>query len=291
VDSEVEYSFLEYFPTDYFTRLVKKWENISIDLHPNGLLSKDNHEKIIELVQNMKISRIKQLKKLGMIFNISNVWWKVYQISKLKPLSLLKSRNKIFSVEQYVSKEITKIKGQFTIKELSENVFLIAIEFTSRSRFLRRSFRYLFLPSVKTILVEKRNLADEILQGEILPFITEDVKKIVQKPVRARTIKILTQKTSEDLEQPIFLTELRIKISLETSGIEGLNQIIIQGENVIRGTETLESRHEISMKFMNSGPWVGAGTKDFKFEVGKGLQIHRLEDSSLKSLATVLSWF
>ncbi|MHA2225514.1 MAG: hypothetical protein ACXAC8_09940 [Candidatus Hodarchaeales archaeon] len=291
MDSEVEYSFLEYFPTDYFTRLVKKWENISIDLHPNGLLSKDNHEKIIELVQNMKISRIKQLKKLGMIFNISNVWWKVYQISKLKPLSLLKSRNKIFSVEQYVSKEITKIKGQFTIKELSENVFLIAIEFTSRSRFLRRSFRYLFLPSVKTILVEKRNLADEILQGEILPFITEDVKKIVQKPVRARTIKILTQKTSEDLEQPIFLTELRIKISLETSGIEGLNQIIIQGENVIRGTETLESRHEISMKFMNSGPWVGAGTKDFKFEVGKGLQIHRLEDSSLKSLATVLSWF
>ena len=41
---------------------------------------------------------------------------------------------------------------------------------------------------------------------------------------------------------------------------------------------------------MNSGPWIGAGTKDFSLEVGKGIQINRLEESSFQNLSTVLSW-
>jgi hypothetical protein len=216
------------------------------------------------------------------------VWWEIYQISKILPLNNLKKREKNFTVEKYLPENYTKVKGIFTTLELSEHAILIHVEFSSRSMDLRRTLRYVYFPTVKKILIEPKELAIEVLNNEVLPFITKEPKKLVNKPVRARVIKNLAKKTDES-EDNIILTDLTIKISLETSGIEGLNQISIQGDDVIRGAETLEQRHEISLKFMNSGPWIGAGTKDFKIEIGKGIQIHQLEKISLKNIALVLN--
>ncbi|MFX0211024.1 MAG: hypothetical protein ACFFDT_33910, partial [Candidatus Hodarchaeota archaeon] len=172
---------------------------------------------------------------------------------------------------------------------LSEHAILVLIEFSSRSALLRRMFRFIYLPFVRIILLEPQNLAIEVLNNEILPFVTNEPDNMKQKPVRARMIRSLT-KIRDETKPSFALTHLKIKISLETSGIEGLHQITIQGDDILRGAETLEQRHEISLKFMNSGPWVGAGTKDFMIEVGKGLQILQLEETSLKNVATVLSW-
>ncbi|MHA2243572.1 MAG: hypothetical protein ACXADY_01250 [Candidatus Hodarchaeales archaeon] len=289
MSTEAEFAYLAHLPTYFFKRLVNKWEDASVEFKPNGLLSSENRETTMKFVKNMKDSRIKQLRKLAEVLDISDVWWEVYQISKTKPLSDLKKRKKNFSVEKYFPKEFTKIKGIFSIKEISEHAILILIEFSSRSMVLKRIFRSVYLPSVKTILLEPKDLAMKVLQKEVLPFITKEPNEIKQKLIRARTILSLTKNRDEG--RPSFpLTHLKIKISLETSGIEGLSQIIIQGDNVLRGAETLEQRHEISLKFMNSGPWVGAGTKDFMLEVRKGIQIHQLEEESLKNIATVLSW-
>jgi hypothetical protein len=229
------------------------------------------------------------LKKEASLLDISDVWWDAYQFSEKIPFSHLQKRKKSFGVEKYLPEDHTRVKGKFFIKDISEHAILLLVEFSSRSTALKQLFRFIYFPSVKTILMEPRKLSTEILMNEIVPFISGETNKITRKPIRAKLIRTLTKDHSAE-EISLQLTHLKIKISLETSGIEGLNEIIIQGDNVIRGAETLEQRHEISLKFMNSGPWIGAGTKDFSVEVGKGLKIHQLEEHSLKNLSAVLSW-
>ncbi len=285
---EAEYEYLTYLPTYFFKQLIDKWKHTPVELTPNGLLSSENRETTIELVKNMKETRLRQLKKLADILNISEVWWEVHQISKTKPLSHLYKRKKTFTADKYLPEDHIKVKGIFSANEISEQAILILIEFSSRSKLLRKVFRFIYLPFIKTILLEPNELAIDLLKNEILPFITKDPNEITQKPIRARLIRSLT-KSHDKMEPSFVLTHLKIKISLETSGIEGLHQITIHGDDIIRGAETLEQRHEISLKFMNSGPWVGAGTKDFIIEVGKGLQILQLEEASLKNITTLLS--
>ena len=286
---EVDVSYLSHLPTHYFKRLIDKWENTSIELKPNCLLSDENRETTINVVNKLKDSRLRLLKKESEVLDFSDVWWDVYQFSEEIPFSHLQKWKKNFSVEKYLPEDHTKVNGKFTIKDISEDAIILLVEFSSRSLVLKRLFRYIYFPSVKTILMEPKELSVDILMNEILPFISRESDKISRKPIRARLIRTLTKKHSED-EFSLPLTHLKIKISLETSGIEGLKQIIIQGDNVIRGAETLEQRHEISLKFLNSGPWIGAGTSDFSIEVGKGVKVHRLEEDSLKNLVTVLSW-
>lgn len=286
---EADVSYLSHLPTHYFKRLIKKWENTSIELEPNNLLSDENREIIINLITKLKDSKLKLLKKEAALLDISNVWWDIYQFSEKIPFSDLQKRKKKFSVEKYLPEDHNKVKGIFSIKDISEHAILLLVEFSSRSVALKQLFRFIYFPLVKTILIEPKKLSTEILMNEILPFISRESDEISRRPIRAKFIRTLTKDHSaEDIY--FQLTHLKIKISLETSGIEGLNQIIIQGDNVIRGAETLEQRHEVSLRFMNSGPWIAAGTKDFSVEVGKGLKIHQLEEHSLKNLSAILSW-
>jgi len=289
VGAEAEYDYLMHIPTYVFKNLVSKWQKISIELKPNGLLSNENRETTVKIVQDISVSRLKQLEKLSENFDIADVWWQAYQIYKIKQLTSLQMRGKTFNVSKYLDKNHTKIRGSFSISELGEHAIFILLEFSSRSAAHRQKFRFIYVPSSKIILIEPKNLALELVKNEILPHISKEPDKITHKRPNARLIRNLA-KPSDDSRPPIVLNYLKIKVSLETSGIEGLSQITIHGDDVIRGAETLEQRHEISLKFMNSGPWIGAGTKDFRFEVRKGLQIHRLEKDPLKNLAIVLSW-
>ncbi|MFX0126347.1 MAG: hypothetical protein ACFFAE_22185 [Candidatus Hodarchaeota archaeon] len=287
--ADAEFNYLAHIPTNVFKNLLYKWNKNSIELAPNGLLSKENRDSTIHAIQNISDSKLKQLQKLSENLDISDVWWQAYQISKIKQLTSLQKRRNTFSVDKDLDKNYAKIKGIFSVNELSEYAIFILLEFSSRSAALRRNFRYIFVPSSKIILIEQKKLALELLKKEILPLISKEPDKITHKRPNARLIRNFA-KSSDNSRPPLVLNYLKIKVSLETSGIEGLSQITINGDDIIRGAETLEQRHEISLKFMNSGPWIGAGTKDFRFEVGKGIQILRLEEEPLKNLATVLSW-
>ena len=284
---EPEYDYLESLPTYIFQDLVERWQKKTLELKPNGLLSEDNRDKVIEIVNDLKISQSKHLTKVAENFDLSSVWWQAYSVERIKPLVDLYNRQKSFNVTPYVTEE-GKAKGRITSTDLSEQATFIIAESSSRIATLRKRFRFIYFPTVKLVLMEHFDLCEIFFKNEILPYISKE-DKFIKKPIRARLIKSFA-KYKDDPMQRITLTDLKIKISLETSGIEGLNQIIIQGDDVIRGAETLEQRHEISLKFMNSGPWVAAGTQDFQFEVSKGVKIHRLENSSLKKLLIVLSW-
>ncbi len=285
---EAEFAYLKHFPTFLFKQLVEKWQKTSIDLQPKNLLSDENRDQTKKILKSLTAAKRKQLLKLSEAFDISNKWWDTYQVSKILPVQNLLNRKKIFSVEKYMEKDHAKIKGIFTPLKLSEHAILVFIEFSSRSTALKNDFRFIYFPTVKKVLVEQKNLAHDVLTGEILPFITKEPKQAAKKTIRARTIKSLTKKTDES-EKGIVLTDLTIRISLETSGIDGLDRIVIKGNDVLRGAETLEQRHEISLKFMDSGPWIGGGTNDFRLEVGKGIQVRQLEEVSLKNITAVLN--
>ena len=287
---DTDYSFLDEFPTFVFSHLVNKWKRTTINLEPNGLLSEENKSIVEPILTELTKSRLNQLSKLSMLLKITRTWWQVFQISNPKPLSKIRLRPVEVDITKYLIGKEGKIKATFSLIDLCEHAILFAIDLSSRSKALRDCIRFIFLPTINRILVEQNPLSLPLLKGEILPYLSLTPDKVSSKPVRARLIKKLAT-SPYDPEHRLNILSLKIKISLETSGIEGLRHIIIEGENVIRGVETLEQRHEISLEFMQSGPWVGVGTNDFQLEIGKGIKIHQLESDSFKRLNTVLNWY
>ena len=63
LSAEGEYSYLEHLPTSFFKRLIDTWEKTSVELHPNGLLSKENRETTIKLLKNMTAAKQKKIQK------------------------------------------------------------------------------------------------------------------------------------------------------------------------------------------------------------------------------------
>ncbi len=283
VGKEIEYAFLTNIPIFVFKNLTQS----SQDLKNNGLLSRENQETTLKIVNSMTATKVRQLRKYSELLEISNIWWQSYQIQKLKSITRFR-KNLTFDANKYFNEGKINVKGQISFIELSELAIMIVAEFSSRSISARRKFRFVFFPIPKIVLEESQDLSQDILKNEILPLISKEPEIISPKRPKARFIRNLT-KTSDETRPPIILNYLKIRISLETSGIEGLNQIVIQGDDVIRGAETLEQRHEISLKFMNSGPWIAAGTDSFRVEVGKGFQILQLEEKDLKNIALILN--
>ena len=287
---DTDYSFLDEFPTFVFSSMINKWKNLTIDLAPNGLFSDENKSIVEPILAELTKSRLNQLLKLSLILKLTGNWWQVFQITKPKPLSVIRLRPKEVNFRNYSSDVEAKVKAKFTLIDLCEHAILFAIDLTSRTRSLRDCIRFIFLPTINRILIEQKPLSSSLLKGEILPYLTTEPSEVSSKPIRARLIKKLATDTN-DPEHRLNILFLKIKISLETSGIEGLQHIIIEGANVIRGVETLEQRHEISLQFLQSGPWVGIGTDDFRLEIGKGVKLNQLESDSFKRLNTVLNWY
>ncbi|MHA1975630.1 MAG: hypothetical protein ACW98F_16795 [Candidatus Hodarchaeales archaeon] len=287
---DIDYSFLDQFPTYVFTDLISKWQNAPIQLEPNGLMSENNFEKTKSIIQTLSSNRIIHLQKLAGTLALTNVWWQVYQLSNPLSLSKIRLRPKGVDLTKHLPIDAGKITAKFSLIDLCEHALLLIIDFSSRIRSLRDCYRYIYLPSIGKILLEKKPLAFALLEDELLPFLSSSPEKFTSKPIRARLIKKLAI-SPDDPQHRLNISFLKIRISLETSGIEGLHHIIIEGENVIRGVETLEQRHEISLKFMESGPWVGVGTTDFHIEIQKGVKIHQLGTDTFMRLNTVLNWY
>ena len=287
---DIDYSFLDQFPTYVFTELISKWQNAPVELEPSGLLSKENIEKTKSILQSLSSNRMNHLQKLASTLALTSVWWQVYQLSNPLSLSKIRLRPSGVDLTKHLPEEAGKITAKFSLIDLCEHALLLVIDLSSRTRSLRDCFRFIYLPSISKILLEKKPLAPALLQDELLPFLSSTPENFSSKPIRARLIKKLAI-SPDDPQHRLNISFLKIRISLETSGIEGLQHIIIEGENVIRGVETLEQRHEISLKFMESGPWVGVGTTDFHIEIRKGVKIHQLETDTFMRLNTVLNWY
>jgi hypothetical protein len=287
---DTDYSFLDEFPTYVFSNMINKWRRKTITLTPNGLFSNENKSIVEPILAELTKSRMNQLLKLSLILQLTGTWWQAYQITKPKPLSQIRLRPKLVSLTNYLPEEETKINAKFSLIDLCEHAILFVIDLTSRTSSLRDCIRFIFLPNISKILIEQKPISSTLLEGEILPYLTTNPEEVSSKPIRARLIKKLAT-SPNDPEHRLNILFLKIRISLETSGIEGLQHIIIEGENVIRGVETLEQRHEISLEFMQSGPWVGIGTTDFQLEIGKGIKLNQLESDSFKRLNTVLNWY
>ena len=287
---DADYSHLENFPTFVFSQLIDKWYNTNIELAPNGLLSEENRDISISFLEKLSTNRVNKINKLAETLKLISSWWNVYQFKDPKPVSQIRLRPKLIDTKNYVGEDSTKITAKFKVIDLCEHALLLVIEYASRTRSLRETFRYIFLPSINKLMVEQKEMAVELLKGELIPYLSSSPETLTKKPIRARLIKKLAV-SPDDPQHRLNISSLKIRISLETSGIEGLQHIIIEGENVIRGVETLEQRHEISLKFMQSGPWVGVGTTEFQIEIGKGVKLHQLEPNAFKRLNTVLNWY
>ncbi len=287
---DIDTSYLDQFPTYVFSEIIGKWQNTSIKLEPNGLLSAENLEKTQNILESLSSNRLNHLQKLAGILTLTNVWWQVYQLSNPLSLSKIRLRPRTIDLVKLLPNDASKITAKFSVIDLCEHALLLVIEFSSRTRSLRDNYRFIYLPSINKILLEMKPLAEPLLKEELLPYLSSTPEKVSSKPIRARLIKKLAI-SPDDPQHRLNISFLKIRISLETSGIEGLQHIIIEGENVIRGVETLEQRHEISLKFMDSGPWVGVGTTDFHIEIQKGVKIHQLETDTFMRLNTVLNWY
>ena len=160
-----------------------------------------------------------------------------------------------------------------------DEFYFITLECRSRSPSLRGEFRFIISKDSDYFFLEQKEGIKEKFV-EYLDYLSISMD-YVQERIKALLIRRI-------VKEGHVLTNLKVKLTLETTGIEGLSLISIEGENVLRGLETLKDRQEKSLDFVVSGPWIGAGTKDFHLEVGKGLKLSSVSSTTLKAITKIV---
>ncbi|MHA1450730.1 MAG: hypothetical protein ACTSP4_15085 [Candidatus Hodarchaeales archaeon] len=243
--------------------------------------AKAARELIIEKQDDISPSKLQKLLKICKLVDLEGDWTP-YTLNEACPSEKIKSlAGKSFPVEGFTGKSKTSVSGVFHVHKIYEQVFIIAAEFKSRSISQRKIFRYLFLTEAGILLSEVAERADDFLKAIVLPRLTLTADDITLKKINARIIRRIAKKFT-----PIRLSFM---ISIETAGVEGLSYITLEGDNVIRGMETLKSRQEFDLDPSNLGPWVVVETETVKIAVKNPIKVKKATPRLYETLSYALT--
>ncbi|MHA2296154.1 MAG: hypothetical protein ACXAEU_14105 [Candidatus Hodarchaeales archaeon] len=231
----------------------------------------------LENFENLPASIIKEIRKVSTIVDLAGEWTPYKIISASIDLKRIESMNgSSFPVSKYVSAGKTKVTGLLHAHEILKGNYVVATEFKSRSALLRKTYRFLFLTKDNILLVEALEGGKEILDKFLLAKLALSPENLKQKRVNAMVIKRIARKFI-----PLRLTFL---ISIETAGVEGLTHITLEGDNVIRGIETLRSRQEYDLDPSNLGPWTAVETETVNVAVRKPIKVKKVNSELFQTL-------
>lgn len=269
---------LRVIPIEIYKDLINSYIPASYTSSDFKPFSTENLKKTKEILQNLKKTQISQLERLSKFFEVQEVWWDVFKVKsgKISIINHLKS-NKEKANNYYVLKG-KETSDYYHIMDIAEFYF-VTLECRSRSPSLRGEFRFIISKESDYFFLEKKKFVkDKFI--EFTEYLSVNLD-YAQERIKALLIRRI-------VKEGHVLTNLKVKLTLETTGIEGLSLISIEGENVLRGLETLKDRQEKSLDFVVSGPWIGAGTKDFHLEVAKGLKLSSVSLTTLQAISKIV---
>ena len=190
---------------------------------------------------------------------------------------LLALNNSSWPVKTFV-KSTVRVRGRLNVTELSKNVLLVAPEVVSKSINIRKIFRIIIFEGYA--LVQDDEVSKKFLHEYIGPIF--DLSEENFKEIRINAMKI------RKLAQKIIPTKLTLLVNNQTAGVEGLEELTLTGQNVIRGIKTLKDRQEVDLKAESIGPWIELESEDLKFKMGKGIFLKNQNEKSFEIILETL---
>ncbi len=254
-------------PAPILERVVTKWKGKSIKFTEENKCKKFN-ELFKELPRSWRI----QLTKLSRLTAVDNFIWSPYIIDnkpKFKPQQYTKPI-------KFPTKDLIKAKvdvtGYLHVFALSKNIYLLAIEFSSRSDRYRNEFHYLLIPNKNLLFVEQKENSMHFFEevwNKILSL------KLKEQKIRPVVIRQAVDKVGNANDERINL--LRITLSQVISGFRGLTGITLAGDDVLAGLHGMKVRHDLDIDFSDLGPWTEVQTNTLHLIAGKGIKIKGID--------------
>ena len=251
---------------DYITRL--KGSGKKINFKPEQTKKEFIYQ---HLGNKLNITQLRQLKAIREHSSISKFNWNIYfwdkNISRYYPNKMKKKIDIVFlAMEPIINIDIIIVdeptQTVFLLVELKkkektrDNIFVNSETPTSEY------YRIYFSLTKKTLLLQDK---DKTTTKQFL----EAFEKIFN--VKTQEVKINALFIREFVKNnPQNLTKLIVKLPQEIVGFEGLSELILLGNDVIKGSKGLIDRHETSP--INVGPWIGISTAELDFNVGKSIK-------------------
>ncbi len=232
---------------------------------------------ISTLLQSLNTENTAEIRRLSWRTTLNSPFLPYLALSDHK-LNLLDLNNGTFKASDFLEYHRVRVSGHIQSFKLTDESILITIEFRSRSPYYRSIYRGIGLPEQQIMLIENKGLALDLFESLIMPNLYADLKKI---PINARMIK----KAAYTLEAK----SLQFEISTQTSGVQGLGAVILQGENVLQGIESVKSRHELDFFFDELGPWTSVATQFFALTIRRGIDILQVSSEGLGKLGDILT--
>ena len=208
-----------------------------------------------------------------------SLYWLPFQIQlkdNWKDL-LLALNGSSWPVKNFLKSNV-RARGVLHVREVFDNVMLIVPEVISRSATTRGMFRVLIFDNIALIQDEDEHTSKAIFLEYLIPILDVNDSDIKEIRINAMRIRSLARK--------IIPTKLTLLVNNQTAGVDGLEQITLTGNNIIRGIQTLKDRQEVDLKEDSIGPWIDIETQALRFTMGKGIFIN---DGATKDILDVVN--
>lgn len=212
---------------------------------------------------NIKAFSRSQFADLWALKALKGKIWKKYKVvdplpPRLGLTTLKKGLKTVLNSEDLDKKYISHIF------KLNPNMFHIVLEFTDKPFLVEngKAFSYQLIKPITRIssILDRnenmvyietsngKNLVD-LKNFEILENVLKKTLKTTFERSRVRPfeLKEIADKSSKSLKKVVFVTPREI------SGIEGVDRITVEGENVVFGLKDIASRHEVNLEKV--GAW------------------------------------
>ena len=204
-------------------------------------------------------------------------YWQPYKI-KSKNQTFDEFNGKSWPVKKFVKTNV-KVRGILHVVQLFDDVWLFVCEIISKSTNIRQLYRFIILDQI--ILVEKDE--EDINYNIFEKYICSLLQFEEPKEIR---VNVLRNRSLAKKGIPIRLTLL---VNNQTAGVEGLEQITLTGDNVIRGIQTLNDRQEVDLKADSIGPWIEVETNELRYQMGKGIFVKSVSETAFKVIKSTLA--
>lgn len=203
-------------------------------------------------------------------------YWKPFKIDS-ENLSISNIHGRTWPVKNFVKTNV-RVRGILIVKQLYKNVWVLGAEIISKSNSIRALYRYIIIDQLVLVEEDENGICFKIFQDFICPLLK------IGKSTEIR-VNVMRNRSLAKKGIPIRLT---ILVNNQTAGVEGLEQMTLTGDNVIRGIQTLHDRQEVDLKADSIGPWIDVETKDLRYRMGKGIFVKNTTEMAFSILKATL---
>lgn len=268
IDAQILEKMLEGMESGDLLKLINSW----------GYKAQEDEEitKNIDLFKALNIDALSksQLADLWALKSLKNKIWKKFKIvdplpSRLGITSLKKSLKTVLK-----SEDLEKKYTPHVFKLDTAHQFHIVLEFIDEPFLVEteRAFSYQLIKPIarlsgildrdeKTIYIETSDGKNSVNAENFKVFenILQKALKTSFERVRVRPfeLKEIADKSSKDLKKVVFVCPREI------SGIEGVDRITVEGDDVVAGLKDIASRHEVNIEKVGAWAEISGMNDDF----------------------------